>query len=101
MPHPKNRLKLTGDTHPPEVEFDLDLDLEDRETADFSSAPQPTLDEGGTPVRSRMQAPSAQPSFEAGTQRYFDAAREQVRAKPYASLGAAFAVGFLLAKLFR
>ena len=23
MPHPKNRLKLTGDTHPPEVEYDL------------------------------------------------------------------------------
>ena len=28
MPHPKNRLKLTGDTHPPEVEYDL-LDADD------------------------------------------------------------------------
>lgn len=103
MPHPKNHLKLTGDTHPPEVEFDLDLDLEDEDTADSSSAPQPAMEQGSAPRRSRMEARPQQPSFAQGgaTERYFEAAREQVRAKPYASLGAAFAVGFLLAKLFR
>jgi hypothetical protein len=38
MPHPKNRLKLTGDTHPPEVEYDL-LD-EDDETDEPRYEPQ-------------------------------------------------------------
>ena len=101
MPHPKNHMKLTGDTHPPEVEYDLDLDADDPATADYSSAPQPTLADTRAPMRSGMQPTASQPSFDAGTQRYFDAAREQVIARPYAALGAAFAVGFVLAKLFR
>ncbi len=32
---------------------------------------------------------------------YADAAREQVRARPYATLGGAFVFGFVLARLFR
>ena len=34
-------------------------------------------------------------------QEYGDRAREQVRANPLAALGAAFAVGFIFAKVFR
>ena len=101
MPHPKNHMKLTGDIHPPEVEFDLDADFEDDEgeAAGLStmSAMQPAEDRA---MRAdTLQAQGLQ--LGASADRYFDAAREQVRTKPFATLGAAFALGFVLAKLFR
>jgi hypothetical protein len=108
MPHPKNHVKLTGDTHPPEVEFDLDTRLGDDDLdVDLGGASSMLRTDDGMgagaaamrqPVQQRMQQ---QMQLGASADRYFDAAREQVRAKPYATLGAAFALGFVLARLFR
>lgn len=104
MPHPKNHLKLTGDTHPPEVEFDLDTRLDDEDLdADLGGASSMLRADSGMGGRTAAMQPPAQQQMQLGASadRYFDAAREQVRSKPYATLGAAFALGFVLAKLFR
>ena len=97
MPHPKNHMKLTGDIHPPEVEFDLDLDREEGDaTGDDTSM--------GADTAGTLRTTSTQPErlqMGAAADRYFDAAREQVRARPYAMLGAAMALGFVLARMFR
>lgn len=93
MPSPRNRIKLTGDTHPPEVEYDLgadegpasfdDADLQPDEDTRTMSAPQP-------------QPPSRPALRVHGT---LDAAREQVRSRPVATLLGAFVLGLLLARI--
>lgn len=93
MPSPRNRIKLTGDTHPPEVEYDLgpdegpvsfnDADLQPDEETRSVSAPQPQ--------------PQWRPALRA--QGTLAAAREQVRARPVAALVGAFVLGMLLARI--
>lgn len=95
MPSPRNRIKLTGDTHPPEVEYDLgadegpvsfnDADLQPDEDTRSVSAPQP---------QSQTQW---RPAFRA--QGTLAAAREQVRSRPVAALVGAFVLGMLLARI--
>jgi len=101
MPHPKHRMKQTGDTHPPEVEWDLD----GMGTDEFSVPPDTQPGRRGSrraPMRSirPAEAPPAHAPrrFRLDT---VDQAREQVRARPLAMLGYAFAAGFLIGKLFR
>ena len=90
MPHPRQFMKLTGDIHPPEVEYDLDADLgeaEEREAALPDSGP-------AMPGTLAFSGPAPERSFE-------EEARAQVRRNPLVTLGAAFALGFVLVKLFR
>ena len=96
MPQTRKLMKHTGDIHPPEVEYDLeDRDDEDapaRDAALLADAPP-----GRISMPATMELPAAQPmerSFE-------EDARAQVRRKPFAALAAAFALGFVLVKLFR
>ena len=97
MPHPRKNLKLTGDTHAPEVEDELALDLEDRAAAPAAvrAAEEPAAAEAPPPRRRRSLELSTP------TGGYLDAARGQVRARPLTAAAAAFFAGFLLAVVTR
>lgn len=103
MPHPKNSTKLTGDTHPP----DLDGSDTGTEIEDIAMDARADADAGSYGTSSTAPALAFRGDFGdfrdfGGSLRgYADAAREQVRAKPYAAIGSAFALGFVLARLFR
>jgi hypothetical protein len=91
MPSPKNRLKLTGDTHPPELESDAGGD---GDVLAFEPAPEEaTADDDAAPgadPREQLPGPSSA---------YLDRAREQVRARPVAALAGAFVLGLMVARL--
>jgi hypothetical protein len=90
MPSPKNRLKLTGDTHPPELESDAGGD---GDVLAFEPAPEePTADDAAPAAEPREQLPGPSSA-------YLDRAREQVRARPVAALAGAFVLGLLVARL--
>lgn len=109
MPNPNNRLKLTGDTHLPDVN-----DIEGRDD-DLTQLDVVTdIDDVAMAARAEPMAGRISPSshrtaampFDMGEignsiSDYTESAREQVRNKPFATLGGAFALGFVLAKLFR
>ena len=84
MPSPRNRLKLTGDTHLPDVgdEGTGDADVLRFEPAEGA--------EGGTPAKA-----SAAPGPVGG---YLQELREQVRRRPVTTLAGAFVLGMLLAR---
>ena len=89
-------MKHTGDIHPPEVEYDLDeRDEEDAVTRDSG------LHAESPRGRVSMPATMALPAPEPAPQSFEDEARAQVRRSPLATLAAAFALGFVLVKLFR
>jgi hypothetical protein len=92
MPSPKNRLKLTGDTHPPELESDAGGDG-DGDVLAFEPAPEEAMADDAAPgaePREQLPGPSSA---------YLDRAREQVRARPIAALAGAFILGLLVARL--
>lgn len=94
MPHPRNLMKQTGDIHPPEVEYDLDTDrdMDSGEATPRSEAPAGPV---SMPAAMALSAPEpGEPGLE-------EQARAQVRRNPVATLAAAFALGFVLVKLFR
>jgi hypothetical protein len=103
MPGPKNMTKQSGDVHPPELEGAgyEDIAMEARADAD--------ADPGAGSFATTSTASPLSLSGELGDFRdfggslrgYADAARQQVRAKPYAALGGAFVFGFVIARLFR
>ena len=99
MPHPKNMQKLSGDVHPPELED---------ETAAAAELDDITMEARAEPdaetFRPNANTPAPAPRFSGrrgSLQAYGDSAREQVRTQPMKSLGAAFALGFVLAAVFR
>lgn len=97
MPHPKNRLKLTGDTHAPEVAYDMDDERDD---------PAVRYADGYEPPRDRREA-SDEDAPDSGTAAaqpqpdHLEAAREQVKRSPIKMIGIALAVGFVLARVLR
>lgn len=116
MPHPKNRLKLTGDTHLPGRDLDLDLDLdhdldieEDVAAASLDSEPRVYAD-GYVPTESpALQTAGLQPvlpepeshGVAAMVDKVEDKAGRQAAKKPWVAIGSAIAVGFLLMKMVR
>ncbi|HVE51908.1 MAG TPA: hypothetical protein VNB23_00850 [Ramlibacter sp.] len=103
MPSPKNRIKQTGDTHNPDVGYDLAGDDASEELDGSGTQPETALfddaasgmaaSEGGS--EGRLQR--AQAAYGG----YLSEARAQVEAKPLAALGGAFLLGFVLARLTR
>ena len=85
MPHRRNFIKLTGDTHPPEVAEDLYLD-------DFDD--EPGSGRQAQPRSVSYEAPSA-------LQAVSEQARDEVRRQPLLAMAVAIAAGFLLMKLLR
>lgn len=113
MPHPKNRLKLTGDTHLPGRDLDLDLDLdrdldieEDAATASLASEPRVYAD-GYVPAT--METADVQPmrpepephGVAAVVDKVEDTAGRQAAKRPWLAIGSAIALGFLLVKMAR
>jgi hypothetical protein len=87
MPSPNNRLKLTGDTHLPDVGDDGTGD-------DNVLAFEPVENEEGA---SGGEAPAA--PHESSRNAYMDKVRRQVRQRPVAALAGAFVLGLLLARI--
>ena len=85
MPHHRNIYKLTGDTHPPEVEDDLYMDDDEDESGMMGSLREPTL---------RMQPASAVEAIS-------EQARDEVRRQPLVAMALAVAAGFVVMKLLR
>lgn len=90
MPSPKNRVKSTGDTHPPEVGDDTGRD---EDTLRFEPA-----EEGGGAGGTRSTRPDLEQWREQG-EGLLEQAREQVRNRPIATLAGAFVLGMLLARI--
>lgn len=92
-------MKHTGDIHPPEVESALDdFAGEDAAVPDAalrSEAPGGRTSAMSTPATMALPAPEPMPRG------LGEDAREQVRRHPLATLSAAFALGVVLARLFR
>jgi hypothetical protein len=91
MPSPRNRIKLTGDTHPPEVEYDLGADEGPLGFNDADLQPDEETPRASAPQAQARPLPRAR-----GT---LAAAREQVRSRPVATLVGAFVLGMLLARI--
>jgi hypothetical protein len=87
MPSPNNRLKLTGDTHLPDVGDEGPGD-------DNVLAFEPVESEEGASGGEASAAP-----YEGSRGAYMDKVREQVRQRPVAALAGAFVLGLLLARI--
>jgi hypothetical protein len=106
MPHSREPMKHTGDTHPPEVETDTGRDDEPAQQLDAGEDRAQTGATGAAPAQREEAEPPRRSSssdfrFDADTERYLDAARAKVRRKPLAYAAGAFAIGFLLAVITR
>ena len=97
MPHPRKNMKLTGDTHPPEVEDDLDMEPR-AESAGVAPAAAAAPERA---VRAGRGAAARAMHVAAGGDAYADAAREQVRSWPLVAAAVAFFAGFALAVVTR
>lgn len=86
MPNPRNRIKLTGDTHLPDV-GDEGAGYED--VLAFEPAQDSEIEARQVAVAAAQAAPGGD---------YLDAVREQVRQRPVAALAGAFVLGALLAR---
>lgn len=116
MPHPKNRLKLTGDTHLPGRDMDLDLDLdhdldieEDVAADTLTTEPRVYADgyvPSGSAAMDSADAEAVLPEPEphgvaAVVDKVEDTAGRQAAKKPWLAIGSAVAIGFLLMKMVK
>jgi hypothetical protein len=92
MPHHKNHMKLTGDTHPPEVE---DL-VEDTRIVAAEDDGQARVYADGYVPRAELEQSDA--SLAAGA---VDELGRKTARSPWMMLGMTLAAGFVLAKLLR
>jgi hypothetical protein len=92
MPSPKNRMKGTGDTHPPEVENDLGR-------RDEGAAAEPAASAAAEGSSTRARDDEAPTRGEGQYEAYLEPVRAQVRAHPVAAVAGAFVLGMLLARL--
>lgn len=105
MPHNPNRMKLRGDIHPPEVEYDLannlDLALDEEEDA---ATQAPRLDD----IDLRPDRPAepgfvvlAVPDRVSAKDRAQQIAGRQLANRPMMAILGAFALGIVLARLLK
>ncbi|HEX2546169.1 MAG TPA: hypothetical protein VHL79_14915 [Ramlibacter sp.] len=107
MPHPKNRLKLTGDTHIPGPNLDLDM-LDTAEGTDavaLMQDPEPRVfADGYVPEEPAMADASPQPDADADAtpaEKVEDEVGKQAAKAPWLAIGGAIALGFMLVRLLR
>lgn len=99
MPHPKNRLKLTGDTHLPDV-ADLIGDDEDIEVAVVAIEAQP-LHADGWVAPAQEAIPVEKSSLPEPVMKVERRVERQVASTPWLAIGAALGFGFLVARMLR
>jgi hypothetical protein len=99
MPHrsKKQHLKLTGDTHAPELESGLGPD----EATDFDDPAQARPAGMGLAAADGANAGSSPAGRRDAEPAALASAREFARAQPLAALGIALAAGWALSKLLR
>lgn len=97
MPNPRDRIKGTGDTHPPEVEDDFGTAREDEATARLSRNRAAAMEAAGGRSTAGATEPEGSDATMAAGGDLLEQAREQVRAHPLLAVTAAFVVGFLVA----
>jgi hypothetical protein len=94
MRSPKNRLKLTGDTHPPEVEFDLGGE---EDVVMYAIVPedeaQPRIYADGFVLPGQLA--------EVGVAQVAVGTMPSPRFTPWIAVGAILAFGFLVSRLLR
>ncbi|MEJ8839543.1 hypothetical protein [Ramlibacter sp. AN1133] len=104
MPHhPKNRLKLTGDTHLPDVGGLLD-DADERELTAAEIDAQPRVYADGWVPSEQDAMPEAQQerhSLPEPLMALERKAQRRMASTPWLALGAALGFGFLVAKMLR
>ena len=108
MPHPKNRLKLTGDTHMPDVGPDMNLgDDEPIDIVVFEEEVRVYAD-GYLPVGAALAMPAAaeaQPPARPQPHGIVDKLERKVERQtartPLLAIGAGLFVGWMLARMLR
>lgn len=102
MPHPKNRLKLTGDTHLPDVGLDLNLDDDDQMDL-LEAQDAPFYADGYVPGADRGQAPEAMdhPEPPTAVQKVEQKVAGQTRSTPLLMAGAGLLFGWMVMRLLR
>jgi hypothetical protein len=99
MPHPKNRLKLTGDTHLPDVGLDLNLDEEELATIE---ALEPRFYADGYVPGAEMGAEEMDhPEAPTAVQKVEQKVASQTRSTPLLMAGAGLLFGWMVMKLLR
>ena len=99
MPHPKNRLKLTGDTRLPDI-GELLEQADEVEIDVVEVAPARVYADGWEP--SEQQAlPEEREVLPAPVMKAERAMERQVVATPWLAIGAALGFGFLVARMLR
>ena len=99
MPHPKNRLKLTGDTHLPDVN-ELFGDADEIEVAVVEIDAQPRVYADGWEGSSEA-IPAETQSLPVPLMQAEQQVKRRVAATPWLAVGAALGFGFLVAKMLR
>lgn len=102
MPHTRNRMKLRGDIHPPEVEYDLSTNLDDDE--EDLQAEALRLDDIDLRVDEPMAASVmvlAIPDRVGATAKAQQIAGRQLASRPAVAILGAFALGILLARMMK
>ena len=99
MPHPKNRLKLTGDTHLPDV-GDLLEQADEIEIAVVEIAPARVYADGWEPSAQALM-PEENHILPEPVRKVERAVERRVAATPWLAVGAALTFGFLVAKMLR
>jgi hypothetical protein len=91
MPSHKNRLKLTGDTHLPDVGDDY---AHDDDTAGSEPSARPLAN-----IAARAQEAMDTINDHVPVRGYVERARQQVRGRPVVAVASAFALGLLFARI--
>lgn len=108
MANSRGPVKRSGDLHPPEVESDPGLDTRggSDEAPSFAPAVPAALQPPARVARARRVArivamPEGTGRRAGNVRATFEAARTQVRARPWGAVIAALALGLVLARVFR
>lgn len=102
MPHPKNRLKLTGDTHLPDV--GLDLNLEDDASLETIEALEPRFYADGYVPGAEMTHAAEDmdhPEAPSPVQKLEQEVARQTRSTPLLMAGAGLLFGWMVMRLLR
>ena len=99
MPHPKNRLKLTGDTHLPDV--GLDLNLDDEQMATIEALEPRFYADGYVPGAGMAAEDMDHPEPPTPVQKVEQKIARQTRSTPLLMAGAGLLFGWMVMKLLR
>jgi hypothetical protein len=101
MPHPKNGLKLTGDTRMPEL-GDLPGDADEIEVTVVEVAtPERVYADGWVPTEPLLAQAQSHHKLPAPLMKVERKVERRVAATPWLAMGVALGFGFLVAKMLR